>query len=388
MSDAISLSASSGDRDVCRWCLRVFDLKGRRRRERGLECTTCPVVIAENYPHYSKNKPEFVKQLREPGDKHSEFLSHVSTFEEDVENGTRRRGKRGPGGSRPGRTSVLAQQTAGFEGRTCLGVFWPESIYELKEHFGEKVPKKKRHYRDGPDGRKVVGIVLPSSHGCPDGCTQLLQVDANTTFRQSLLYDSSVQTREEAEGEIWDLARERTSVKRKVDSEPLTEGGPHAVSLTSSSPMTKKKKTADDDDDLTDLLWGPNIGAGTGAGSGGSGCNPEGGGGQAPKAKPPAAKTKIAKTVFAGVAGGAAQLASENKVAREMATTEQVLLVGTQTFRYLGCPSTYTNVTTKTMEGLCHKLETRLTQPLIALYTQADGVPKDEQRILRRFCML
>ena len=66
--------------------------------------------------------------------------------------------------------------------------------------------------------------------------------------------------------------------------------------------------------------------------------------------------------------------ASDTKVAKDIALTGQAVLVATQTFRQFATPITYTNVTMKSMEQLCAKLEARLTQPLIALYSQGYNI--------------
>ena len=153
----------------CRWCGRLVGLSGvRPRRERGLECISCPVVLAENYPE--ANTKESKKQLEDtlksdPGAR-TDFMGYVTDLEEAIELGKRGRGRRRM--VQPGRTTAQIQQSTSIEGNTCLGVCWPESIYELPEHFGEKVPKIKRQWREtGSTGKKTVGIVLSAARGAP-----------------------------------------------------------------------------------------------------------------------------------------------------------------------------------------------------------------------------
>ena len=137
---------------------------------------------------------------------------------------------------------------------------------------------------------------------------------------------------------------------------------------------------------LLGMIFAPGIGPGTGAGSG----SPASRGGPSPaKAKattqpsnprgPRGSQTR--KSVGPGSAPGGTTTpgASEGKFARELATTEQVLLVATQTVRQFAGSSTYTNVNSKTMENLCTRLDARLSQPLIALYTQGYTTESEEE---------
>ena len=139
-----------------------------RRRDRGAECRTCPVTIAEEYPEHTKSqadKASCARKVAADSSLQQSIRTKSEKIEDDVKNGFRGRGKRTTA-NKAGTSTVKRGSTSGLEMKTPLGVFWPESIYSLPEHFGEKIPPKMRQWRENEEGKKVVGIILPSSRGC------------------------------------------------------------------------------------------------------------------------------------------------------------------------------------------------------------------------------
>ena len=141
-----TLAASSGDGQdcgalSCKWCARPFGILLPRRRDRGAECRTCPTTITEEFPEDSQNKAEFARAVASTPDLQSSIREKSEIIEADVKAGRRGRGIRATANG-AGKRTVQRVQQSGMEMRTPRGVFWPEAIYSMEEHFNNKVPKK------------------------------------------------------------------------------------------------------------------------------------------------------------------------------------------------------------------------------------------------------
>jgi hypothetical protein len=109
---------------------------------------------------------------------HTEFMKSLSQYEEDyrVHHPLGSKGKRIP----TMRDYSIAWQSVEHVDESAMvyeegqGVFWPLQVYLAKNPSAKKEDVHKRLIkRTDMDGKDVVGLILPSRHGCEIGCVRL-----------------------------------------------------------------------------------------------------------------------------------------------------------------------------------------------------------------------
>lgn len=404
-----SLSSSFAGRcpkgEGCRFCRRkwtsINPIKReredhpqlRRRRERGQECRTCVKVIAEEYAEYAGKKDDLDKQMEEESF-YSGFMALVDTIEEEENEGGRQGRKRkasaafksdGAGDNMHSgkQVRVTVNDHHGIECRKKIGVFWPAKLYE--SHFKQRAPKAK--LTSCPDGStNVKGVMMPSTAGFMDGCTEVFGVHRQEAVKGGVLWDSTTARRDGSGQALWDVARGSLALKSKVKG----EGDKQYLSLSTGG--TKRSRKGEDADPL-DAVWAENFFSGAESdaesddGQGGkkkkkktrtSAASSGGGGGNGgPQTTP--SKAKAAKPKAGGSPGQLGGTSPENKTAgagmtdarraREVDSAEQVALAAEQMLRQLGSERVFAGVTVKSHDALAAKIKARMSPHLIKAYS-------------------
>jgi hypothetical protein len=168
----------------------------------------------------------------------------------------------------------LGTETQSFELKKKIGIWWPNDIYDV--HFKEPLPQSKQQTRRSGNFQQV-GVILPSSAGFIDGCSEVHQKSEWAAVKETCLYDQDTVTRDGQGADIWSFAQKKTTFKSKLAAKRVTENGPTALTLTSSAPGSGSKKTkADDGFDLFDDLWSLSAGLGETTDAGGEPCDEAG----------------------------------------------------------------------------------------------------------------
>ena len=405
MSFGLGSASVQQESGSCKWCYRPFSEDVTRRRPRGAECKSCPVVLAEEYPKDSQDKKGFEKIVREDQGLQREIRDKAERLEEEFRSGVRGRGKWRSSVPQVGVTRVGTTSTSGTRSETPLGVFWPAAQY--KEKFDASIPARQRQWRD-EGSKRVMGIILPSSHGCPDGCTRLFSTSETTAHRDVELFSSERNEREEAADEVFEAVREKVTLQTKKNKRPVADGGPTSLQVVGSSatPTQKKARTEEDDvgDDLLDLVWGCGFGSGSGGGSGGANKRKADGAADtspcSTATRASSANKKREKNPRLSVGEGDSKAAasstssndgraqhpsgsspfpvSESKRTKELATAEQVALLGDQMLRQLSSAQTFKSITRKSFDALLGKFDNRLAAGIVTVYSQG-YIPEGER---------
>ena len=106
--------------------------------------------------------------------------------------------------------------TVAMEFRKKVGVFWPEQLYEECFKQGKPDPKQVTV----PD--KVRGIILPSSMGFEDGCTEIVNKREKSANKVSEIYTPDGALRDGQGADIWKEAQ--AAAKGKAASSSNGEG--------------------------------------------------------------------------------------------------------------------------------------------------------------------
>ena len=160
----------------------------------------------------NKDKKVFAENVAQDPDLQKKICSRAEEIEGDITAGRRGKGKMISGG----RTRVGTFTRVGTRSETPQGVFWPEAIYKLPEHCHVKVDRKQKTHRiDEVSGKKVVGIILDSKLGCPDGCTRIIKTVDSMADRTVDLFDSNATCRAEAGDELFGVASAAVTLTTK-----------------------------------------------------------------------------------------------------------------------------------------------------------------------------
>ena len=162
-----------------------------------------------NHARAQCDEPAFSEKLLSDADEWHDFMDIVEEIEEE-ENDGGRQGKRKRPGELDKPTTVNINDERGVWSETHLGVFWPEKEY--KAAFPDKKIAKKDGYLH--QGRK--GIVVPSKHGCPDGCTRLYSFGKQSAAQASEVYSSKRARREGQGEEAFEQAKNAVQVNMKT----------------------------------------------------------------------------------------------------------------------------------------------------------------------------
>ena len=197
-------------------------LKLPRRAPRAAECLICYDYIMRCLVSYStrEGKAKLKKALRtEGGDSElrGKFMNGLTEHQQNMD--VRKRGRQINDESLE--KKVVATESKSFEKRTCVGVFWPTSIYR-KLVTTKPIPRR----RKWTDDDAVKGIILTSNFRpyIPDGCTQLFDVDRKTTAKLAELATSTDDLFQGQTEEVYKAAKKQCTVSAKVK-----KGGEHGI---------------------------------------------------------------------------------------------------------------------------------------------------------------
>lgn len=250
-------------------------------------------------------------------------------------------------------------EVKGMEFRTKMGIFWPESIYQLNK--GKPIDPKSIVIHD-----MVKGIILPSTEGSVDGCTEIFVKKEQVARKVSELFSSDRAVRDGQGADMWKAARAHVQCKSK--SLPVsTPGDVAAVALTIGESPSNKKKKKDDDDDLFDALWSDDLLINKG-GSDHDHLPPPPKKPRASSAsgrKPPSRKNPS----LSAPPGTASTAVPESKRFKEISATEDIILKVEQMLRSLRCDKMYASTTVKAHQALQKKIDDRLVPGLLFIYT-------------------
>ncbi|CAE7512716.1 unnamed protein product [Symbiodinium sp. CCMP2592] len=259
---------------------------------------------------------------------------------------------------------VTDQQS--LELRTCLGILWPENVYESK--FGQK-PNPKQITKIKQGGTSLTGVLLPRSEGLEPGCTEVFDVKQSAATNVVTTADANTAINAKEMTGAWERARDMHNFATRTKAE--TENSPEVHTLAQAG----KRKRVDEFDDLMEFDYGmlsiegagdDDDGKAGGKGRGRKGRGSNGGGKPRPKPKPaPAPGGDNAPNPSPEKPANK----SEAKVAKEVQASERVLLEGKQILENLQCSDRLQMVKTKALQTVADKVKNRLTPSLVGVYT-------------------
>ena len=85
------------------------------------------------------------------------------------------------------RRRIEAEDVDELKFETVLGVWWPKHIYESKDYFNQKIPRRKLEVNDA--GEKGVLIAKSAWPVVPDGCAVVYKTRKHQLRDSKTLYD-------------------------------------------------------------------------------------------------------------------------------------------------------------------------------------------------------
>ena len=360
MTDSSSISAGSLSSSVpppppvgvCDYCRRPRDTKNPLRnaksyyipwaRDGGAQCSICRNL------HYTHRKGVDSRTLRaelRDDQNHLQWMELVCDKEAEMNGDLPRKKHRLSGEAQSTLTHI--DETV-IEGSMFLGVFWPKNIYEDLTKKRLQNPTTYTH-----NGQKLVGIVRPSSEGCPIGCIELRQVGR---------YGHAVQTILERDEEGGDAQIQRTldSLRKlsKVTVSPVIKNGEEEGYALKVGSDTKRKN--EDECSFLDALWDAPI---------------SGPGGQASSSKGSKEKSSSDKATPQKCSGrsGTESAPTPSKglthVQKEYQAAERTIFEGNQVLQQVGAGDGWLTMSDKKIERLLCSLDKRLVPKCLELYS-------------------
>jgi hypothetical protein len=249
--------------------------------------------------------------------------------------------------------SVDASEGSGLSARRHLGVLWPSKIFE--KEAGRK-PSKQELSKVTVAGETFVGVIRDHALGVPTGCVELFDDRFSSLRQKTNLANSESATRSDECSDWFKAGMQKMKVNLS-QTEATDSGGVGSIKLSLGASKNRNEDELDD-------IWMSGISFSSGSGpSPRKPSDTDSGGNGGPNSKKPRLST-----------GGGACVASQRdkltrQQAKEIGTTEKVILEAEQTFRMMADIHTIKGVTVKQLEALEKKLADRLTPALISVYS-------------------
>ena len=236
-----------------------------------------------------------------------------------------------------------------IEGSMFLGVFWPKNIYEDQTKKRLQNPTTYTH-----NGQQIVGVVRPSSEGCPIGCIELRQIGR---------YGHGLQTILERDDEGGDAQMHSTldSLRKlsKVTVSPIINNGQEEGYALKVGSGTKRRR--EDECSFLDALWDAPI---------------SGTGGQASSSKGSKEKSSSDKATPQKDSGkpGTPKVQTPTKglthIQKEYQGAERIIFEGSQILQQVGAAGdAWLTVSDKKIERVLSSLDKRLVPKCLELYS-------------------
>ena len=105
-----------------------------------------------------------------------------------------------------------------------MGVFWPVAVYQNKELFGTKLPRRKivKHARTGERGAMLPSSAWPF---VPDGCEQIFKSHRTQLVDKVNLFDPSKQVRSGQADDVVKAGKAELNLTRKGKGFTQTKSG-------------------------------------------------------------------------------------------------------------------------------------------------------------------
>ncbi|CAE7294669.1 unnamed protein product, partial [Symbiodinium necroappetens] len=296
------------------------------RSERHSECLTCTCVNRrEGNIESATDKNAHAKKLAEDRKSYDRHMELVEAHEKQaLEAGAKKRkiGSHVSEGDLRD-TQVTVNSTAGLELRTCLGILWPQEIYERKH--GVKLQDKDLTCINQA-GQVLKGVLRPKSDGMEQGCTEIFDVRQSFAAKAVTEADSATAISEKEVDVAWARAHGRHSLGVTTPEDAEGNMGPPSLSMK----QGVKRPAPDDFDDL--MAFDSDFFSVSGGGKNTELPSPQG----------------------------------ASKATREVQATDRILLECQQAVHNI---QEGMSVKTKHITSLGEKVKSRLSPALVALYT-------------------
>ena len=360
------------DFDGCAWCRRPrsfdntvpFEVeqgydKLRFRGLRHTECNSCCGLLRKHYPLEvaGEAKARKKKIVHEDEAKYEEWCLEVDKYEVELSKTlSKQRVKKGKGKDAPevavAEARVHGEHGVSLECRELLGILWPKELYEAE------IKRKARQaevWKAVIGGVAVSGILRAAEFGKPMGAKEIYKNSYSLVGKDTTIANTEGVDRQEELDEHFQAGTNSMNTKVKVVEK---EGEEPTLQI-----KLGKKKDADE----FDLVWDAPVVMGG---------DDDDDAAAAPKEGPTKKKsrTSIPNKQIKAVAEPSASPA-QNKRARDIGSTEKIVLEVEQLIRLLGDPTTCKSVTVKATEALEKKLADRLVPAMLPIYAgDYDGV--------------
>ena len=362
-----NMGGRNAEDDVCKWCQRPFattlnptvkdpspeDLL-KRRTPNSRECRPCHHMIMSD-PNYAKLTSGKMQSSMEDEAFNNTFMNRLAAWEE-----ARRKGKRTRATSAD-KTMVTAEQSSSMQTREIVGYHWPKWL--LKKHG---LPfKKLTSIQHG--GKAVLGVTRTE---WVLGAIEIVQSSPKTAkrTREHTVSDSDD---DDMGKSLYSAMEQQVRSSAKVSDAP----GQDESELQLKAPV----KISSLEDEFASILFGG--GQGSSRGSRDPASDEEDGAAAHGRNRNPKRRASSCSDVPSSMASEAQDnpLVLPPKIrptgkkqgadARELDKSEAVLLQATQLLTVLQTPDTIMSVQLSKATSLLEKLRQRLTEDLIAVYS-------------------